>query len=122
MVVRYLQENGFPRAERRALAGSADKGDVTGIDDVVIEVKGDRSNKISAWKAEAVAEARNAGAEMLLLVVRVDRKPVERWEAHIPWNLLDSTHLLFDNAPEDWQWARIDLRMAAAMLRAAGYH
>lgn len=120
MVVRYLQENGFPKAERRALAGVADKGDVVGIEGVCIEVKGDRSNRISAWKEETVTEAVNASAGMFLLVVRVERKPVERWEAHIPWNLLDAP--VMDLRPlEDWQWVRMDLRLAANLLRAQGY-
>ncbi len=38
-VVKYLKANGFPKAERRALQGSLDKGDISGIDDVVLEVK-----------------------------------------------------------------------------------
>lgn len=121
MIVRYLAENGFPRAERRALAGASDKGDVTGIDGVCIEVKGDRSNKVSAWKAETVAEAANAGVGMYLLVVRIERKPVERWEVHMPWNFLGSSHLMIGGPLEDWQWVRLDLRLAVPMLRAMGY-
>lgn len=122
MVVRYLQEEGFPRAERRALAGAFDKGDVTGIEGVCIEVKGDRSNKVSSWKAETVAEAANASAGMYLLVVRIDHKPVERWEAHVPWNLLDSTAMELGGPLEDWQWVRLDLRLAARLLKAQGYY
>lgn len=121
MVVRFFQENGFPRAERRALAGSADRGDVTGIDGLCIEVKGDRSNKVSAWKAETVKEATNAGTKNFLLVVRIDYKPVERWEAHIPWNLLGSSSMELGGPLEDWQWVRLDLRLAALLLRAQGY-
>lgn len=121
MVVRYLLENGFPKAERRALKGVDDQGDVTGIEGVCIEVKGDRSNKISAWKAETVKEAQNAGVGMYLLVVRVDYKPVERWEAHVPWNLLGSSSLEFGGELEDWQWARMDLRLAVGLLKAQGY-
>lgn len=121
MVVRYLAENGFPKAERRALAGEFDKGDVVGIDGVCIEVKGDRSNRISKWKNEAMTEARNAGVGMFLLVVRVERKPVERWEVHVPWNLLDSPHLMIGGPLEDWQWVRLDLRLAVPMLKAMGY-
>ncbi|MEW2498390.1 hypothetical protein AB0942_33390 [Streptomyces nodosus] len=118
-VVRYLLANGFPKAERRALKGADDQGDVTGIEGVCIEVKGDRSNKVSAWKAETVKEAANAGAGMYLLVVRVDYKPVERWEAHIPWNLLGAD-VIFGGL-EDWQWVRLDLRLAVDLLRAQGY-
>lgn len=120
-VVRYLIENGFSKAERRALRGADDQGDVTGIEGVCIEVKGDRSNKVSAWKAETVKEAENARVGMYLLVVRVDYKPVERWEAHFPWNLLGAQGLEFGGELEDWQWVRMDLRLAVDFLRANGY-
>lgn len=118
-VVRYLIENGFPKAERRALKGVEDQGDVTGIEGVCIEIKGDRSNKVSAWKAETVKEAAYARAGMYLLVVRVDYKPVERWEAHIPYNLLGAGIVFGDL--EDWQWVRMDLRLAVELLKADGY-
>ena len=118
-VVRYLLANGFPRAERRTLKGANDQGDVTGIEGVCIEVKGDRSNKVSAWKAETVKEAKNAKVGMYLLVVRVDYKPVERWEAHIPYNLLGAGVVFGDL--EDWQWVRMDLRLAVELLKADGY-
>jgi Holliday junction resolvase len=120
-VVRYLNENGFPVADRRRPNGRFDRGDITGIEGVCIEVKGDRSNKVSAWKAETVTEAANARAGMYLLVVRVDYKPVERWEAHLPWNLLGSPHMELGGELEDWQWVRMDLRLAVQMLRAMGY-
>lgn len=120
-VVRYLLENGFSRAERRALKGAEDQGDVTGIEGVCIEIKGDRSNKVSAWRAETVKEAQNAKAGMYLLVVRVDYKPVERWEAHVPWNLLGAEIPVFGGL-EDWQWVRMDLRLAVDLLKAWGYH
>ena len=39
-VATYLRSTGyFPNAERRALAGAYDRGDLTGIGDLVIEVK-----------------------------------------------------------------------------------
>lgn len=120
-VVRYLIESGFPKAERRTLKGKEDQGDVTGIDGVCIEVKGDRSNKVSAWKAETVKEAGHAGVGMYLLVVRVDYKPVERWEAHVPWNLLGVESIEFEHL-EDWQWVRMDLRLAVTLLSVWGYH
>jgi Holliday junction resolvase len=121
-VVRYLIEQGFHKAERRVLKGKDDEGDVTGIEGVCIEVKGDRSNKVSAWKAETVKEAQNAKVGTYLLVVRVDYKPVERWEAHVPWNLLGSADMELGGAMEDWQWVRMDLRLAVEHLKAQGFH
>ncbi|MBA2951456.1 hypothetical protein [Streptomyces himalayensis] len=120
-VVRYLLSEGFYKAERRALKGKEDQGDVTGIEGVCIEVKGDRSNKVSAWKAQTVKEAGHAGVGMYLLVVRVDYKPVERWEVHVPWNLLGSDGMRFGGDLEDWQWVRMDLRLAVDLLKAQGY-
>lgn len=120
-VVRYLVSEGFYRAERRALKGKLDEGDVTGIEGVCIEVKGDRSNKLSAWKAETIEEAGNARVPMYLLVVRVDYKPVERWEAHVPWNLLGNPEMVLGGDLEDYQWVRMDLRLAVRWLKAMGY-
>jgi hypothetical protein len=55
-VVRFLQANGWPQAERRALAGAADRGDVAGLP-VVVEVKNAARMELAAWLDEAVKEA-----------------------------------------------------------------
>lgn len=74
-VVRYLRANGFPQAERRALAGSYDLGDVTGIPGVVIEVKGGQAAKtasdgqVTLWLAETERERVNARADVGILVM-----------------------------------------------------
>ena len=62
-IVRVLQANGFPDAERRALHGQLDKGDVLlpGMG-VVIEVKNCVTLKLAEWVAEARQEAINAQA------------------------------------------------------------
>jgi Holliday junction resolvase len=61
-VVRFLQANGYPHAERRALAGAQDRGDIAGIPGLVIEVKNERAMKLAAWIAEADAERYNLPA------------------------------------------------------------
>ena len=61
-IVAYLQQNGFPHAERRALAGANDKGDVSGVPGVCIEIKDCVRVELAAWLDEATAEAKNAGA------------------------------------------------------------
>jgi hypothetical protein len=66
-VVRFLQANGYPNAERRALAGSQDRGDIAGIPGVVIEVKAAARLELAAWVDEALTEAINAGASMAVV-------------------------------------------------------
>jgi hypothetical protein len=61
-VVRYLQANGFPTAERRTLSGSKDRGDIGGIVGVVIEVKDVVKTALGPWLREATVEAVNAHA------------------------------------------------------------
>jgi hypothetical protein len=56
-VVRFLQANGYPHCERRALAGSHDRGDVAGIPGLVIEVKAAARMELAAWLDEAKLEA-----------------------------------------------------------------
>ena len=56
-VVRFLQANGYPHAERRALAGAQDRGDVAGIPGLVIEVKDCKRMELAQWVDEAGIEA-----------------------------------------------------------------
>lgn len=62
-VVKYLQSNGFPYAERRALAGANDKGDVANVPGVVIEVKSCARHELAGWIDEARQEAANADVD-----------------------------------------------------------
>lgn len=59
-VVKFLRDNGFPYAERRALHGTVDKGDITGCGPVVLEVKNHKTITLSAWLKELEAEMANA--------------------------------------------------------------
>lgn len=61
-VVRYLQDNGFIHAERRALHGTLDKGDITGCGPIVFEVKDHKTITLSAWLKELHDEIVNANA------------------------------------------------------------
>ena len=69
-VVNYLNEHGFAAAERRALAGAFDKGDIAGIRAVCIEVKAAKTYSIPAWLRETFIEKKNAKAEVAFLVVK----------------------------------------------------
>ncbi len=63
-IVRYLQSEGVPAAERRALAGQGDRGDIAGIPGVVIEAKACRAIDLAGFLAEAEAERANDGADL----------------------------------------------------------
>ena len=62
--VDYLVEHGFPYAERRALEGTNDRGDVAGVPGVVFELKNCSHHELAAWMDEMVTEKRNAKAEL----------------------------------------------------------
>jgi hypothetical protein len=68
-VVRFLQANGYPHAERRALAGSQDRGDVAGIPGLVVEVKDRGQIQLGEWLKEAQAEARWQNGQLDIGVV-----------------------------------------------------
>lgn len=61
-VVNYYRRRGWHAAERRALTGRHDQGDVTGIPLVVTEVKACKSLDLAGWLAELKAEIVNARA------------------------------------------------------------
>jgi hypothetical protein len=60
-VVKYLK-NTWDSVERRALAGSADKGDISGIPNVCIEVKDHKKMVLSGWVKELDEEMKNSQA------------------------------------------------------------
>ncbi|MFD3531968.1 hypothetical protein [Streptomyces sp. NPDC058664] len=114
-VVRYLQQ-WWPAAERRALSGNKDKGDVAGIPGVVVEVKAAVTQQLAAWTRETWIEMENAEATSCVLVVKRPHRNVSRWDAYIPYVLLpwdDGDH---EGEKETELWARMDLRMAALIL------
>ncbi len=61
-VAKYLRENGFPYAERRALTGTYDKGDITGCGPIVFEVKNHAKMDLAGWIKELLDEIANAEA------------------------------------------------------------
>lgn len=63
-VVRFLRTIGFAQAERRTLNGILDRGDITGIPGVVIEVKNCARQELAAWVAEAERERDNDRASL----------------------------------------------------------
>ena len=69
-VVKYLKENGFTQVERRALQGNQDKGDVSGIEGVVIEVKDHKTITLSEWMKELKVEMANANVTMGAVIAK----------------------------------------------------
>ena len=56
-VVAYLQASGWPHAERRALRGKHDRGDLSGVVGLVVEAKSAARVELAAWLDEAKREA-----------------------------------------------------------------
>lgn len=92
-VAKYLVANGFPHAERRALKGRYDCGDVTGIPGVVVEVKGGATAKLAApglvvqWLEQTRTEVTNAKADVGVLVLQRRGYGLDRagyWWAIVP--------------------------------------
>lgn len=63
-VVAFLRDKGFSYAERRALNGAKDLGDITGLPGVVIECKNQSRHSLSEWLDEAEEERDNAKADV----------------------------------------------------------
>lgn len=63
-IVDYLRGSGVPHAERRALNGAKDRGDIAGLPGVVIEAKSAAQVTLASWLDEAHAERANDGASV----------------------------------------------------------
>lgn len=116
-VVKYLQ-NWWPAAERRALSGNKDKGDVAGIPGVVVEVKAAQTQLLTKWQKETAAEQANADAARCMLVVKRPYKAVPVWDAYLPIGQLPVELRYYPAAGKGhMEWVRMDLFMAVALLR-----
>lgn len=111
-VVRYLQQ-WWPTAERRALSGNKDRGDVAGVPGLCVEVKAAVQPRPAEWKRETLTEQQNAGAAYSMLVVKRARKPVAEWDAHLPRAQFGD-----DFFKGMTPWIRVDLQVAVALLRS----
>ena len=58
-IVGFLRETWFPNAERRVMGGNRDRGDVSGIPGVTIEIKNRAEMQLAEWVDEANREAAN---------------------------------------------------------------
>lgn len=127
--VRAARRLGFPGADRLALTGALDRGDVGLCPGVIVEVKGGAAAAtasdavIDAWLDETARERAHAGAEVAFLVVQrrgVGAPNADRWWAW--WRLGWLDRLRVDHADRmDETPVRMRLGDALRVLRAFGY-
>ena len=91
-VVKYLQEHGFPLAERRYGAGlREDKGDIRGVP-VTLECKNHAQISLSQFLDEALIEAKHAGTRLGAAVIKRRGKGTK--DAYVVMSLEQYTELL----------------------------
>jgi hypothetical protein len=125
-VVRYLRDNGWPGAERRALRGHLDAGDLTGTPGLCWSVKGGdyarypSDGQITEWLNELDRQRKHAGADHGILVTRRYRVgDPGRWWA---WARTSTVATLTGGTwPADDSWMVTHLEQAARIIRVAGY-
>lgn len=133
-VVRIARAYGFPHADRLALHGRMDIGDVGLCPGVVVEVKGGETARnasdllVDAWLDQTAAERTNAGAEVAFLVVQrrgVGAPNAARWWAF--WRLSWLEQLTSGMRPNEYEHpsltapVRMQLGPTLDLLRAYGF-
>jgi hypothetical protein len=82
--VLFLRTQGWPHAERLALQGALDRGDITGTPGICWEVKNCIDLNLPGWLAEAEVERENAHADHGIVVAKpagIGIKSVDHWYA-----------------------------------------
>lgn len=93
-VVRWLNANGWPHAERRALHGAYDRGDITGTPGICWEVKGGKAAhtasdaKVLAWMTDLWAAVDRTHSDVGILVMT--RSGIGATRAGAWWAVVDS--------------------------------
>lgn len=84
-VVKYLQEHGWKTAERRALKGNLDCGDISGVENLCLEVKNTKIKELGVWTEQLLVEIKNAKATTGAIIHnRVRKTDVGDWYATMP--------------------------------------
>ena len=132
-VVRYLVDNGWPNAERRAMRGQFDYGDVTGTPGLCWEVKAGKVAEaaadcdVRAWQDQTDVEKANSKAAVGILVMKRRGKGtanVHQWWAMIRTEDLYRLMNLDDAWPAEGcptAWVRLTLKEIVRFLHFAGY-
>lgn len=133
-VVRYLVPNGFGSAERSALHGGLDEGDITGTPGIAWEVKGGHAAEtasdaqIDAWLVETEVERVNRRADVAALVTKRKGKGATsagQWWAWLPGRtfveLATGCSVSYCTDRFALPAVRITLADLVTLLRRAGY-
>ena len=83
-IVTHLNANGYPHAERRALHGNLDKGDIAGIPGIVIEAKATKALNVASQMKETETERQNAKANYGILIWKRPNQPTSQAAAILP--------------------------------------
>jgi hypothetical protein len=84
-VVNWFKDKGRKYVERRSLNGVNDRGDISGIPDLVIEVKNHARMELSAWVAELEVEMNNDKARHGVVIhKKKGTTDVGKWYATMP--------------------------------------
>lgn len=96
--VRYMKDRWHKKVERRRQKGSKDEGDISGWDNVCVEVKSGsgKTVNINGWLRELAAEMEHSDSDFGFVAVRPQGKPQpeDGWYAVIP--LEDLMQLYYD--------------------------
>lgn len=86
-LVAYAKAHGHPRAERRVMGGSKDRGDLAGIADGswVVEAKNEAVRDVPGALREAKKEAANAGVCRYVAVHKYRGHPIAEAVVSMPW-------------------------------------
>ena len=84
-VVAYLKANGFSYADRRVAGATLDKGDISGVLGVTIEIKNHARLDLAGWLAELEVEMKNDSAWTGVVIhKRKGKGDVGEWYATLP--------------------------------------
>lgn len=113
---RFLQSMGWPHAERRALSGRVDRGDLAGVIGVTWQIKAVAKPQYTKWFEEVVQQAENDNNSLPVLVHKIKYKNVAQWDAflQVDW-LMEAQHF------GKYEFARVEFGMACRILQARGY-
>lgn len=71
-IVQWLQDHGWPHAERRQVRGANDAGDITGTPALAWEVRNRRELRLVEWLKTTARRRTIARADIGLLIVKPD--------------------------------------------------